>query len=186
MKIFNIFALLIILAGILSSCEYNRRTTGWEYGQDMIHSKAYETYSPNPNYKNGRTMQTSVEGTIPREMIPYAFQKNDTDRLEAARTLINNVELTPENLEKGKENFKIYCSTCHGEKGDGKGLIFVNKKYPFPPASLLSDKMKANPEADIYHVITVGFGIMPGHGSMIRPEDRWKIAMYVKNVLQKQ
>lgn len=186
MKIINKIALMIILAGVFSSCEYNRRTTGWEFGRDMVHSKAYETYSPNPNYANGRTMQAPVEGTISREMIPYAFQKNDSDRIQAAKTLINPLKPASENLERGKEYFKIYCSTCHGEKGDGKGLIFVNKKYPFPPASLLSDKMKANPESDIYHVITVGFGIMPGHGSMIRPVDRWKIAMYVKNVLQKQ
>ena len=118
-------------------------------------------------------------------MIPYVFQKNDTDRAIAARKLVNNLEPTPENLLKGKENYKIYCMHCHGAAGDGKGQLFVSKKYPYQPASLLSDKMRANPEADIYHVITVGFGVMPGHGSMIRPPERWKIAMYIKNELQK-
>ena len=45
--------------------------------------------------------------------------------------------------------------------------------------------MMANPETDIYHVITVGWGIMGEHGSMIKQEDRWKIAMYIKTELQK-
>jgi len=31
----------------------------------------------------------------------------------------------------------------------------------------------------------VGWGVMGEHGTMITPEDRWKIAMYVKQELQK-
>jgi mono/diheme cytochrome c family protein len=129
-------------------------------------------------------MQPPVEGTISREMLPYAFEKTDEDRLLAAQTLVNEMESSPENLERGKKMYGIYCMQCHGEKGDGQGSLFVSKKYPYPPASLLSEKMLANPEADIYHVITVGFGVMGEHGSMIPPADRWKIAMYIKNELQ--
>jgi mono/diheme cytochrome c family protein len=117
-------------------------------------------------------------------MLPYAFEKTDEDRLLAAQTLVNEMESSPENLERGKKMYGIYCMQCHGEKGDGQGSLFVSKKYPYPPASLLSEKMLANPEADIYHVITVGFGVMGEHGSMIPPADRWKIAMYIKNELQ--
>ena len=62
---------------------------------------------------------------------------------------------------------------------------FTSGKYTYPPASLISEKMLAAPDGDIYHVITAGFGIMPEHGSMIRPDDRWKIALYIKNELQK-
>ena len=80
--------------------------------------------------------------------------------------------------------YGIYCMQCHGEKGDGQGSLYVNKKYTYPPASLLSEKMLANPEADIYHVTTVGHGIMGEHGTMIQPDDRWKIAMYIKQELQ--
>ena len=180
-KYIGLFSLMVVF---LASCDYNRRTTGWEYGRDMAHSPAYESYTPNPNFADGKTMQAPVEGTIPRGMLPYAYEKTDEDRLLAAQTLVNEMELTPENLERGKKLYGIYCMQCHGEKGDGQGSLFVSKKYPYPPASLLSDKMLANPEADIYHVITVGFGVMGEHGSMIPPADRWKIAMYIKNELQ--
>jgi mono/diheme cytochrome c family protein len=151
----------------------------------MVHSKAYESYTPNPNFPNGRTMKEPVKGTISREMIPYQFHKNDSDRAIAAKTLKCDIEATAENLVRGKEYYQIYCAICHGENGNGQGSLFVNKKYPYPPANLLSPKMMANPEADIYHVITVGFGVMAAHGSMISPDDRWKIAMYVKKELQK-
>ena len=40
-------------------------------------------------------------------------------------------------------------------------------------------------EGHIFHVITWGRNLMQPHGSQISPEDRWKIAKYVK-VLQKK
>ncbi|MEZ5105320.1 MAG: cytochrome c [Draconibacterium sp.] len=177
----GVFAVMILV----SSCDYNRRTTGWDYAGDMVVSPAYESYTTNPNFADGKTMQPPVEGTIPRGMLPYPYQKNDEDRALAAKTLVNPVELSADALDRGKREFGIYCQQCHGEKGDGQGSLYVRKKYPYPPASLLSDKMRANPEADIFHVITVGHGIMAEHGSMIQPDDRWKIAMYIKDVLQK-
>ncbi len=177
--------LIGFLAIFLSSCDYNRRTTGWDYAGDLIESRAYETYTENPVFKNGRTMQPPVAGTIPRGFMPYQFQKTDEDRVLAAKTLKNELLNTMENLERGKVAYGIYCMQCHGEKGDGQGSLYVNKKFNYPPGNLLSEKMRANPEADIYHVITVGWGIMGEHGSMILPADRWKIAMYIKQELQK-
>jgi len=179
-----VFVAAVILG--LSSCDYNRKTTGWEYFRDMAHSPAYESYTPNPNFPDGKTMQAPVEGTIPRELMPYPYQKNDQDRILAATTLVNHLETTQENLFRGKEKYGIYCSVCHGEQGDGKGNLFTSGKFPFPPGNLLSAKMRVNPESDIYHVITVGFGIMAAHGSMIPPDDRWRISMYIKRELQKQ
>ena len=182
----NIKNLLWVVFATLafSSCDYNRRTPGWEYFDDMAHSSAYESYTPNPNFEDGKTMQPPVEGTIPRGFSPYAFEKNDEDRALASKTLVNPLEATSENMERGKAQYGIYCLQCHGEKGDGLERLYTSKKYTYPPASLLSEKMMPAPEGDIYHVITVGHGIMAEHGSMIRPDDRWKIAMYIKNELQ--
>lgn len=180
-----ITGILILIIVLITSCDYNRRTTGWEYGGDMASSAAYESYTPNSNFKDGKTMQPPVEGTIPRGMLPYAFEKTDEDRALAATSLVNPFEPTDENIQRGEREYKIFCMSCHGEKGDGMGPLYINKKYTYPPASLLSEKMMINPEADIYHVITVGHGIMAEHGSMIQPADRWKIAMYIKKELQK-
>ncbi len=185
----NLIRFSVLLGAVLiatSACDYNRKTTGWEYFRDMSHSPAYESYSPNPNFPDGKTMQAPVDGTIPRNLVPYPYQKNDQDRALAATKLVNHLQPSPENLTRGKMAYGIYCSSCHGEKGDGKGNLYTSGKFPYPPGNLLSPKMMANPESDIYHVITVGFGIMAPHGSQIRPDDRWKIAMYVKKELQKQ
>ena len=74
---------------------------------------------------------------------------------------------------------------CHGENGDGKGFLFTSGKYPYPPASLINEKVKNVPDGEIFHVITVGWGIMGAHGPLIQPDDRWKIVLYIRNSLQK-
>jgi hypothetical protein len=70
--------------------------------------------------------------------------------------------------------------------GDGQGHLFTSKRYPYPPASLINDKMKAKPEGEMFHQVTLGFGVMGPQGLILRPEDRWKVVLYVKNVLQKK
>ena len=74
---------LLVLIIVLTSCDYNRRTTGWQYGDDMAHSAAYESYTPNSNFKDGKTMQPPMlpwqkrnwscskpDSPIPRSMPP--------------------------------------------------------------------------------------------------------------------
>jgi mono/diheme cytochrome c family protein len=40
-------------------------------------------------------------------------------------------------------------------------------------------------EGHIFQVITNGAGLMQPHGSQVSPEDRWKIARYVKTLQKK-
>jgi mono/diheme cytochrome c family protein len=171
---------------VFASCDRNRNTTGWEYFDDMAHSAAYETYTPNPNFADGKTMRNPVEGTIALGETPFLYEKTPEDRIRAGKELVDPFEVNEKNLARGKEVFQIFCKDCHGDKGDGKGFLYTSGKYPYPPANLLSDKMMKAPEGEIFHVVTLGFGVMPKHGPQIRPDDRWKVAMYVKNVLQRQ
>jgi len=187
MDLKNGFKLWIAIAAVigLTSCDHNRNSPGWQYSDDMVKSPAYESYTANPNFKDGKTMQPTVEGTVPRGFQHYPFQKNDEDRVKAGLTFTNPLEVNAQNMERGKQVFTIYCSSCHGEKGDGQGHLYTSKKYPYPPASLLSDKVRGIPDGEIYHVISVGWGIMAEHGSMLKPDDRWKAVMYIRNELQK-
>lgn len=173
----------ILLAIVFSSCDHGRNNPGYEYFDDMVQSPAYESYTPNPNFEDGKTMQGTIEGTVPRDMFPYPYSKTDEDRKIAGETLTNPFEATPENIAHGKVMYQRYCINCHGVNGDGQGNLFTSKKYPYPPANLLSDKVRNNPDGEIYHVITVGWGVMGAHGSLIRPDDRWKIVLYIENVL---
>jgi mono/diheme cytochrome c family protein len=178
--------LAAIVMLVSASCDRDRNHPGYTYYPDMVNSQAYETYSENPVFEEGYTMRPPAEGTIPRGVVPYPYEKSEEGRALAAVTLVNPLEWSDDVSERGKKMYNTYCIICHGPAADGKGSLFTSGKYTFPPASLISEKMLAAPESDIFHVITAGHGIMPAHGTMIRPDDRWKIAMYVKNVLQAQ
>jgi len=171
---------------VVVSCDRTRSSTGWDYMPDMYYSNAYESYTPNPNFEDNLTMRTPVEGTVPREMVPFAWEKTDEDRIAAGEAMVNPWEATQENLERGKQVYGIYCMSCHGTSGDGEGYLYTSERYPYPPANLVDDMVKELKDGEIFHSITVGFGIMGAHGGMIRPEDRWKIILHIRENLQKQ
>ena len=171
---------------VLVSCDRTRSSTGWDYMPDMYYSNAYESYTANPNFSDGLTMRSPVEGTVPRDMEPFPWKKTEKDRILAGEALVNPWGTREENLASGKAAYGIYCLSCHGEQGDGQGFLFTSKKFPYPPADLSSENVVALKDGEIYHSITVGYGIMGAHGSMIRPDDRWKIILHIRKNLQQQ
>ena len=176
---------LALSALLLVSCDRTRIQKGYEYFPDMAHSLAFETYSSDSAMANGITMQLPVEGSIPREMIPYQYPATPEGRLLAGKELVCEMKADEANLARGKEMFTIYCQNCHGVAGKGDGHLYTSGKYTMQPASLVSERMLAAPIGEVYHVITMGWNTMGAHGPQIRPNDRWMIALYVKNILQK-
>lgn len=177
-------AFILMITSILYGCDRTRHDKGYEYFPDMAHSLAYETYSANPNFADGISMRTPPEGTVPRHMVPYAYPATPEGREQAGRALINPLEVNQELLNEGKELYRIFCQSCHGLQGDGKGSLHTSGKYVIPPASLVKDEFKLKPSGEIYHVITTGWGVMGAHGAQISPEDRWKIVMFIEKSLQ--
>jgi len=179
--------LILVLAG-LTSCNHHQEKTYWDYmgDFDMYYSKAYESYSANPVFKDGKTLQKPVEGTISREMMPYPFKDKFGDKTKAGELLKNPFKATKENLERGKMKYDVYCALCHGKTGKGDGHLATLKKngkklYSGVPADLTAGYIQAKPDGEIFHVITMGSAIMGAHGSQIKPDDRWKIVLYIKN-----
>ncbi len=101
----------------------------------------------------------------------------------AGENLHNPLDSTDYNLNRGKQEYEIFCALCHGFDGNGDGPLITSEKYPSSAPSLITEDMLARPEGEIFHVITVGSAIMGAHGSQIRPEDRWRIIMYIRSVL---
>jgi mono/diheme cytochrome c family protein len=178
-------AAVVLSALVFVSCDRTRIQKGYEYFPDMAHSLAYETYAPSKGTNDGITMQLPVLGSIPREMIPYQYAATPEGRLQAGKELVCKMEASDTNLVRGKEMFTVYCQNCHGTGGKGDGHLFTSGKFTMQPASLVSERMLAAPIGEVYHVITAGFNTMGPHGPQIKPDDRWKISLYVKNTLQK-
>ena len=86
--------------------------------------------------------------------------------------------LTQALMERGRDDFHAFCTPCHSERGDGRGMI-VRRGFP-PPPSFHTDQARALTPTDIYRVITEGKGIMYSFAARIAPADRWAIVAYVR------
>lgn len=87
-------------------------------------------------------------------------------------------ELTLALLRRGQERFRIYCTPCHSELGDGHGMI-VQRGFPSPPDYTIPRLLKAGVE-HFYDVITNGHGAMYSFANRVQPSDRWAIAAYIR------
>jgi len=168
----------------LAACNRDRNNPGYTYFPDMAYSRAFETYTENPNFEDSLTLRIPAEGTIPREFDPFPFEKSDEDMIKAGIELSNPLKVNDENIDRGKMIFEKYCLQCHGNAGDGNGYLYTSGRYPYPPASLISEKMQKKPDGEIYHQVTLGWGIMGPHGLLLRPEDRWKVIIYIRKEMQ--
>lgn len=90
-------------------------------------------------------------------------------------------KITKEIVERGQNRYNITCLPCHGQLGDGNGMIVMRG---FRKASSYhQDRLVKAPTSYFYDVITNGFGAMSNYADQLSPEDRWKVIAYIR-VLQ--
>jgi len=87
-------------------------------------------------------------------------------------------------LQRGQERFRIYCTPCHSELGDGNGMI-VQRGFPRPPSYHVEPLLHA-PVQHFYDVITNGHGAMYPFADRVQPADRWAIAAYIRALQRSQ
>ncbi len=190
-------------AALLAAC-VGGDNQGVEYAPNMYHSVAYEPYSQIVDEDAGRWL-TSIEypdghaeffnsnkfnphrmnmrepapNTVSRNKNGWLPYRTGKDELEVAAAIKNPLDSTAAIISEGKALYDMYCTHCHGAKGAGDGK--VAEKYNGVP-NYTSDALKDISEGHIFHVITHGKNLMWAHGSQINPEDRWKIAKFVKTL----
>jgi mono/diheme cytochrome c family protein len=81
-------------------------------------------------------------------------------------------------MARGRERFDVYCSPCHGQTGEGNGMV-VQRGYRRPP-SLMDERLRQAPVGHFFDVMTNGFGAMPDYAVQVKPTDRWAITAYVR------
>jgi mono/diheme cytochrome c family protein len=152
------------------------------------HAEYFNSNMLNPHGMNMRTPPPNTVSRNPQGWLPYSLP-NDTVGLRLSNRLQNPLEQSDAIIAQGKVLYDTYCDHCHGPKGGGDGKVAqgvtvdgVEKKAYAGVANLNSDALKNISEGHIFHVITYGKGLMMPHGSQITPEERWKIARYVKTL----
>jgi hypothetical protein len=183
-----IFCGLTAMLMAASGCSDVKRTPGKVYMPDMANSRAYETYSVNPVFADGRTNQGPVAGTIKRgEEYPVHLEMDklgDTANYFASRSLPNPIDsLTAVELKESERLYLINCGICHGAKLDGNGPLWKDGDGPYPskPASLVGDaKYESMPEGQMFYSITFGKNLLGSYASQLSAKQRWQVIKYIK------
>jgi mono/diheme cytochrome c family protein len=178
-------ALLIAAIG----CSDVKRTPGKVYMPDMANSRAYETYSANPVFADGRTSQGPVAGTVKRgEEYPVHIEMDktgDTANYFASRALPNPFDsLDAEQMKETERIYLINCGICHGAKLDGNGPLWKDGDGPYPakPAALVGDaKYESMPAGQMFYSITYGKNLMGSYASQLTAKQRWQVITYIKS-----
>lgn len=176
MKSLKIILALVVIASVVS-CN-NKRTPQVQYMPDMYVSVPYDANGVS-SAGGAQVNRLPVAGTVSRAGV-IAYDIPDTNEgYEKAKTELKNpLEKNEENLAKGKELYTIYCVSCHGDKGDGNGVLSQRDKFNGIP----NYKDRDLTEGNIYHVIMYGKGVMGSHASQLRYNERWQVVQYVEKL----
>jgi len=166
----------------LTSIEYSNEDGNGGHGEHF-NSNVYNPFRSNLRMPPANTVSRNKNGNL-----PYRLPK---DSLAIAAAILVSPYAADDQaiLAQGKIMYEIYCDHCHGAKGEGDGKVAegvtldgIQRTGYAGVANLKSDALKNVTEGHIFHVITMGKGLMQTHASQITVEDRWKIARYVKSL----
>jgi mono/diheme cytochrome c family protein len=148
--------------------------------RDMQDQPRYKPLAATDFFGDGRSARPLPDDTVARGYLRidealYTGKTGDVD-VDAFPFPITRAD-----LQRGRERFNIYCSPCHSRVGDGNGMV-VRRGFR-QAANYHSDRLLKAPVGHFFDVMTNGFGAMPSYASRVPPEDRWRIAAYIR-VLQ--
>lgn len=157
----------------------SRDEPGTLISPDMAYSVPFDPYDPNPVTRNGATLLSPPRGSVPVDGRYFPYGPGLEEAKRAGLEVKNPIEANGENLKRGKHVYDTFCGVCHGSEGNGDGPIIG--RFPNPP-SLHAERAKTIPDGEMYHVISLGQGLMAGYGVQVRPDDRWRAIHHIRSL----
>lgn len=165
--------------------------------QKMANQPRYEVYEMSTFFEDSMSARPLPEGTVARgeQRLDAAYYQGTNPYYDEQGTLVLPIEegttgyeerlvetfpfpITERVMERGKVQFNVYCSPCHGRLGNGKGMI-AQRGLKWVP-TFHTDRLRNAPPGHFFNVITNGYGAMYSYASRVAPEDRWAIVAYIR------
>jgi mono/diheme cytochrome c family protein len=130
-------------------------------------------------FTDGQSARPFVEGTVARghlEEDEFLYQ----GKVDGQWADSFPFPITRDVLERGRQRFNIFCSPCHGELGDGQGMIVQRGLQG--PVSFHEQRFLNYPTGYFFNVITNGRGAMYPYGYRVPVDDRWAIIAYIRTL----
>lgn len=177
-KIRNISLVALVCLSVFSCADEN--SPNFQYMPNMYEPVGYETYGEYDIFEGQQEAMLPAEGSIPRGWSPYDYE-NTPEGLELAKVELKNpLAVTEENLAAGAQLYTIYCAVCHGDKGDGQGILMQREKFLGIPSYAAEGRVIT--EGGVYHVQMYGLNSMGSYASQTNELERWQITQHVMNL----
>jgi|TARA_R100000935_G_C2824191_1_gene161402 mono/diheme cytochrome c family protein len=177
-KLRNISFIAAVCLSVFSCADENK--PNFQYMPNMYEPVGYETYGEYDIFEGQQEAMLPAEGSIPRGWTPYEYE-NTTEGLELAKVELKNpLEVTEENLAAGAQLYTIYCAVCHGDAGDGNGILMQREKFLGIPSYAAEGRVIT--EGGVYHVQMYGLNSMGSYASQTNEKERWQITQHVMNL----
>jgi mono/diheme cytochrome c family protein len=142
---------------------------------EMYDQPKYKPLAPTVLFRDGNSSRPQVAGTVVHSSGALAGSSSGRD---GAPCSSQEPPANEQLLERGREQFEVFCTPCHSEVGDGDGMI-VRRGFPAPPSYHIA-RLREAPDSHFYDVITNGYGVMYPYADRIAPQDRWAIVAYIR------
>ncbi|OFZ29782.1 MAG: hypothetical protein A2622_11235 [Bdellovibrionales bacterium RIFCSPHIGHO2_01_FULL_40_29] len=179
-KFISVLAASLIL---LSACGKDSSKPNIEVIQDMMESPAIKAQEYDESSPNHSGMRVPPEGTQPVGFTPYRYGADFAASAKNKNPLSN--DFSEETLKVGLKFYQTNCMLCHGAQGEGGAKLSMGPKMPLVPPPVISDRVTQWTDGQIYHVITMGQGVMGPYASHIPQKYRWQVVNYIRH-LQKE
>lgn len=174
--------------------------------RNMHQQQRYNSQSTSRFFSDRRTMRTPPLGTVSRfpgganaRYSDFSVSRDETfdddavmrgldDHGDYVATVPAAVSGSADNardlVRRGQQRYGIYCAPCHGEAGDGRGIVWLRGQggrytYPQPP-TFHDDRIRHMADGQLFNTISNGVRNMPAYAAQIAPRDRWAIVSYVR------
>lgn len=119
--------------------------------------------------------------------VPFYYDNTEDDRERAMADIINNpFPISEKGLATGKQLYEVFCGICHGNAGDGLGVIYENGAYPAAPANFLLEEFIEASNGRYYYSIMHGRGVMGAYSDKLNYEERWQVIHYIRSIQAKE
>lgn len=186
----------------------------WHLIPDMDFQARFRAQNPSPVFADGRASRPQVASTVARGKLRLDDHLNRglTYREEARQEISARGEVViakqrvpmwarefpaemprdSATMQRGRERYDIYCSSCHGLSGYGDGMVqkrsvSVPSAAWVPPSDLHLESIVAQPHGQLYNSITNGVRVgMKGYAPQLTVADRWAIVLYLRALQRSQ
>ena len=165
---------LLFVGWLIFAGETGQPVRNWLEGNPHMkyqaHLRAYDAQMPLP-----------PDGAVP--ITPSGYEVPTTQQAKSLKNPLTSPSAA--DFARGQVYYQYYCVFCHGDQGDGQGL--VGESYVPRPADLRTPRVQGMSDGQLLRAMLTGYGHEAPDGKSvlgytIPPEHRWYLLTYVREL----